>query len=267
MRLFYSFAIFSLLLISCSKDQGGAAAGGNGAGGNSGVKTPEPPFAVTVIGDSYSTYDGWNNVGNGFNKYYPTSSVPDITDVSQTWWHQLCQTPEFDLEKLNTYSGSTISYKKGTTLFPNMDKRAFCARLTRTDMGSPEVILIFGGTNDSWHNTDDDIGSYKYEGWVYEDLQKFRPAFAYMIATLKKNFPNAYIYNITNSGRNGMSEGGLTAAVADSMAEICKHYGIMNIVLSSTLDDGGKTSRHPNLKGMQIIYSQVYAALKKDLGL
>ena len=249
-------------IVSCSKS---GDSDNNGDTAGSGKNTIEPPFKFTVIGDSYSTYEGWNNANNnGFNVYYPTSSVPDVTDVSHTWWHQLLSTPEFELEKLNTYSGSTISQKKAETIYTQDDKRSFLGRLQRVDMGSPEVILIFGGTNDSWHNTDADLGSYKYEGIVQKDLTSFRPAFAWMLTSLKKNYPNARIYNITNSGRAGKEVGGLTQGVADSMEEICKHYNVPNIVLPSTLD-AGKTSRHPNRAGMKIIYEEVYKFLKEDL--
>ena len=228
--------------------------------------TPDekPVLKFTIVGDSYSTYDGWNNRGNGFAKYYPNSSVPDVSDVAYTWWHKLHYTSEFQLEKLNTYSGSTVSYKKGSTIFEEGDKRSFCARLTKTDMGNPDVIMVFGGTNDAWNNTDADLGEYKYADFSQSDLVYFRPAFAYMIDYLIKNYPDARIYNITNSGRGGKSTGGLTQGIADSMDEICKHYNIRNIVLPSTLD-AGKTSNHPNKEGMNIIFDEVYKVLKSDL--
>ena len=253
-------ALLSFCAFSCAKP-------GNGGADDSAPETPatpELPLEFTVIGDSYSTYEGWNNAGNnGFAVYYPRTAVPDVTDVSHTWWHQLHSTDEFELEKLNTYSGSVISYRKGNVL-EHGDKRSFLARLTRADMGSPDVILILGGTNDSWHNTDADLGEYKYEDIVQKDLSSFRPAFAWLLISLKKNYPNAKIYNITNSGRGGMDVGGLTQGVADSMEEICRHLNVPNIILPSTLD-AGKTSRHPNKAGMKIIFDEVYSQLKKDL--
>ena len=255
-------AALAFCAFSCTKPDNGEK--DNSGTGNGEPAKPELPLEFTVIGDSYSTYEGWNNAGNnGFAVYYPRTAVPDVTDVSHTWWHQLHSTDEFELEKLNTYSGSVISYRKGCVLEQG-DKRSFLARLTRADMGSPDVILILGGTNDSWHNTDADLGEYKYEGIVQKDLSYFRPAFAWLLISLQRNYPNAKIYNITNSGRGGMDVGGLTQGVADSMAEICKHLNVPNIILPSTLD-AGKTSRHPNKAGMKIIFDEVYAQLKKDL--
>ena len=258
-------AMLAICAFSCTKPDNSGTVNGDDGSGSTTPEKPELPLDFTVIGDSYSTYEGWNNAnGNGFNVYYPTTSVPDVTDVSHTWWHQLLSTPEFELEKLNTYSGSTISYKKKDQIYAQGDKRAFLGRLQRTDMGSPDIILIFGGTNDSWHNTDADLGTYKYEGIVQSDLSTFRPAFAWMLSSLQKNHPKARIYNITNSGRGGMDTAGLTQGVADSMIEICKHYNVTNIILPSTLD-AGKTSRHPNKEGMKIIFEEVYKVLKQDL--
>lgn len=227
-------------------------------------KTDKQILKFTIIGDSYSTYDGWNNKGNDFATYYPTSSVTDVSDVAYTWWYKLHYTPEFQLEKLNAYSGSTISYKKGSIVFKEGDKRSFCSRLSQSDMGNPDVIMIFGGTNDAWNNTDADLGYYKYDDFTQSDLEYFRPAFAYMIDYLIRNYPDARIFNITNSGRGGKPEGGLTQGIADSMEEICRHYNITNIILPSILDSG-KTNNHPNKEGMVIIFEQVYSALKKDL--
>ena len=168
----------ALCVASCTKPENGKT--DNPGTGNTPTE-PELPLEFTVIGDSYSTYEGWNNANNnGFAVYYPKTSVPDVTDVSHTWWHQLHSTDEFELEKLNTYSGSVISYRKGDVLQQG-DKKSFLARLTRADMGNPDVILIFGGTNDSWHNTDADLGEYKYEGIVQNDLSHFRPAFAWLL--------------------------------------------------------------------------------------
>ena len=55
------------------------------------------------------------------------------------------------------------------------------------------------------------------------DLYSFRPAFCYLLASLKQLYPVARIYNITNSE--------LSEEVTDSMDEICRHYGIENIRL------------------------------------
>ncbi|MBE6201976.1 MAG: hypothetical protein E7134_07355 [Rikenellaceae bacterium] len=109
---------------------------------------------VTIIGDSYSTFEGWSNKdlggnANGYYVYYPTEAT-DVTSVEQTWWWQLCNTEEFKLEVNNSFSSSTIC----NTWYGNTDVTgqdlAFINRVGKNQRGidyngNPEIILIFGG--------------------------------------------------------------------------------------------------------------------------
>lgn len=68
--------IFSFLMLSCDRNPGGTQPDGDGAGDDNDVVELELPLSVTIIGDSYSTFEGWNNAGgNGFAVYYPKTSV------------------------------------------------------------------------------------------------------------------------------------------------------------------------------------------------
>lgn len=217
---------------------------------------------VTIIGDSYSTFEGWSNKdkagnANGYYVYYPTTAT-DVTKVEQTWWWQLCNTEEFKLEVNNSFSSSTIS----NTWYGNADVTGqdlgFTNRIGLNSRGvdyngDPEIILILGGTNDSWAGVK--MGEYVYEDWTTEELRCFRPAFAKLLAELKEHYPNAEIYNISNEHTNGVP--GLTDAVATSIGYICKHYGVPNIVLKNI----AKSDNHPSVAGMNSIFEQVYAVL------
>lgn len=210
---------------------------------------------VSIIGDSYSTFEGWSNVdlsgnGNGFAVYYPAL---DVTSVQRTWWYMLCQKPEFEFEANNSYSGSVICntwYGGGDV---TGDNRSFITRAGKSYNGNPDIILILGGTNDSWAGSP--IGDYVYEDWTYDDLLCFRPGFAKLLATLQETYPDAKIYNIQNDGDSGVP--GLTAPVASSMPYICKHYKVPNIILRDIAKEDG----HPTYAGMQAICSQVYDVL------
>ena len=106
---------------------------------------------------------------------------------------------------------------------------------------------MFGGTNDCWARSP--IGEYRYADWDKACLYTFRPAFAYLLHHLKELYPNARICNITNSE--------LSEAVTSSMAEICRHYGVQNVLLH----DIDKQEGHPSIRGMQAICEQVSQAL------
>ena len=127
--------------------------------------------------------------------------------------------------------------------------RSFITRIH--NLGTPDIILVFGGTNDSWAGAP--IGVYQYDGWTKADLYSFRPAFCYLLASLKQLYPAARIYNITNSE--------LSEEVPDSMDEICRHYGIENI----RLHDIDKQWGHPSVQGMQSIDAQVWESVSPIL--
>ena len=99
----------------------------------------------------------------------------------------------YQLEKNNSWGGTTIC---GTGYFRrDVSASAF---LSRVDMlGEPDIIFLFGGTNDAWARSP--IGEYQYADWTKEDCMNFRPALACLLDTLRKRYPNAKIYSIQNS--------------------------------------------------------------------
>jgi len=168
----------------------------------------------------------------------------DVHSVEQTWWHQFVTKMGYELVCNNSFSGSTIchtGYNK-----EDYTDRSFITRLHH--LGNPDIILIFGGTNDSWAGVP--IGEYQYEGWTNADLYNFRPAFAYMLHNLRQLYPQAKIYNITNSE--------LSEAVTVSADEICRHYNVPNLLLKDVEKQWG----HPSVKGMEAICNQLIDLVK-----
>ncbi len=205
---------------------------------------------VSVLGDSYSTYGGYvtpatnlcwyNGVDGGKNKQN------DVKGVEQMWWHHFIREHGYRLECNNSYSGSTVcltGYRK-----EDFSDRAFITRLL--NLGHPDIIFVFGGTNDSWAAVP--IGEYKYAGWTKSELYSFRPAFCYLLASLKELYPDACIYNITNSG--------LSDVITSSMDEICRHYGVTNIRLKNI----DKQLGHPSVEGMKSISKQLWQAIAPE---
>lgn len=204
---------------------------------------------VSILGDSYSTFYG---------HVFPAANlcwygVPgekrenNVTKVEETWWYRFVNEHGFQLERNNSYSGSTVchtGYEKA-----DYSDRSFITRIH--NLGNPDIILVFGGTNDSWAGAP--IGVYQYEGWTKADLYSFRPAFCYLLASLKQLYPEAQIYNITNSE--------LSEEITNSMNEICRHYGIENICLR----DVDKQEGHPSIQGMESISRQLWKSLSRAL--
>ena len=192
--------------------------------------------SVSILGDSYSTFDGYMYPDTNA-VWFDTSMKhkTDVNSVKQTWWYKFIKENNYKLEVNNSFSGATIcntGYNK-----QDYTSRSFITRMN--NLGSPDMILIFGATNDSWAGAP--IGKYKYAGWSKEELYEFRPAMAYMLAYMLGRYPNVEIYFILNSE--------LDKTINESVKTICKHYNVSCI----ELNDIDKKSGHPSIKGMSQI--------------
>ena len=200
---------------------------------------------VAVLGDSYSTFEGSIPKGNAI--WYFKRNNPNQTDVNrveQTWWAQLIERKGWELLMNNSYSGSTIcntGYNK-----EDYSDRSFTKRMDNLG-GNPDIIFIFGATNDSWAHAP--IGEFKYENITKDDLWSFRPAMAYMLDWMTKHYAQSDIYFLLNDG--------LSQEVTESSKLICQHYGVKCIELKGI----HKMAGHPSVKGMQQIADQIEQAM------
>lgn len=201
---------------------------------------------VSILGDSYSTFSGYVSPEKNLCFYRPKSKFPnDVHDVKKTWWWMFIDEHKYELSKNNSYSGATIC----NTGYARNDysDRSFVTRMK--NIGNPDILFIFGGTNDCWASSP--LGDFQYSNWSKRDLNKFRPAFAYMLHYLRITHPQMRIINICNSDLEGDYN--------SSMAEICKHYNIENIQLT----DINKQYKHPSIQGMKQILEQIDKGMGK----
>lgn len=201
---------------------------------------PEP-FKVSILGDSYSTFEGW--VPEGYLYWYkpvPKEGRPtDVTEVDQTWWKIYLDSNGYELETNNSYSGSTIC----NTGYGGKDysDQSF---VNRADLlGDPDQIIVFGGTNDAW--ADSPLGEYVWSDWTERDLYSYRPATAYLVVRLQELYPDADLLFLINDE--------IKDEVKEATAAICDHYGVRYI----QLEDIDKLSLHPSQKGMRQIADQI----------
>ena len=203
--------------------------------------------AVSILGDSYSTFEGYVTPETNEMWYYAQGERgrTDVMDVRQTWWHQLITRQGWKFCVNNSYSGSTISYSGYSG--NDYSKRSF---LTRMDnLGCPDIIFIFGATNDSWAGAP--IGEYQYENLSKANFWTFRPAMARMLEWMTNRYVGTDIYFLLNDG--------LSNDINESVKTICQHYGVKCI----ELHDIDKQSGHPSVKGMRRIADQIIEALGK----
>lgn len=200
---------------------------------------------ISVLGDSYSTYQGYIPDGNAVWYHQPRDAKnTDVESVRQTWWWQVVSNGGYLLERNDSYSGSTIGYTGYNG--DDYSDRSFITRLPR--LGSPDILLIFGNTNDSWCGAK--VGEYMYEAITRNDLYFYRPALARLLSEAKDRYPNVRIYFIQNSE--------LRDEIVESTKVICDHYNIPIIQLV----DIEKQAGHPNINGMKAIAEQVLSAIR-----
>lgn len=202
--------------------------------------------SVSILGDSYSTFEGYLTPDTNSIFYFarPDTAITDVASATQTWWYMFIKENGYRLCVNNSFSGATISFHGYS--HRDYSDRSFVTRLT--NLGCPDIIFVFGATNDCWAGSP--IGNFKYADWSRQDLGTFRPAMACMLHRLLERYVNTEIYFILNDG--------LSKEITSSCKEICAHYGVKCIALSGI----DKKSGHPTIKGMRQITDQIERALK-----
>ena len=196
---------------------------------------------VSVLGDSYSTFEGCIPEGN--EPWYGTEMGNDVKDPSQTWWAQLINDNGMVLELNNSWSGATIC----NTGYNGEDYtvRSF---LTRSENlgNNPDLIFVFGGTNDDWARSP--LGEFNGS-----DMFTVRPAAKAMLRNIKTNYPEALCMVIINTEMKEDVENAIIAA--------CETEGVPYV----KLHDIDKQYGHPSINGMKQISSQVWKATAPKL--
>ena len=222
------------------------------------------PFAgkkLSIMGDSISTFSGHIPSGNAV--YYPNG---DITDVRQTWWKKLLDKTGMTLEVNNSWSGSRLTNGRGESSMFNAESRY-------GNLGNPDIIMVFGGTNDFWQGNDHaKLGEYNLSVTATKDLQYFKQAYQNLIEKLQTNYPNAVIYILVPIQRDlsyftKNNEGWSLQELWNTCREIGDMYAVNVIDLSKCginyynysqyLVDG----THPKESGMELICDYIYRHL------
>lgn len=209
--------------------------------------------SISILGDSYSTFANW--IPEGYAIWYnSTSEKTDVHQVEDTWWWKLCDKTHCTLLMNSSFSGSTIC----NTGYKGKDatRTSFITRMKK-DLGEekvlsakPQIIFVFGGTNDSWANSP--LGTPQYSDWNTDNLFQTFPAACYMFDYLKRWNPGAKIIFISNNA--------LKKDFYKGMKEICAHYDIDLIQLENIQ----KQSGHPNIEGMENISEQIISFLNRE---
>ena len=208
---------------------------------------------VFILGDSYSTFEGYNP--EGYDVWYNNEAKDcnDLCRVEDCWWYRFFEKAPATLVRNCSYSGTTIC----NTGYNGEDCRnkSFIARLDRLiaegyfNDNKIDTMIIFGSTNDCWAGSP--VGEEKLSDWSEEDLYKVYPAFSYMLKRAKDAMGDGRVVFILNYG--------LTPEFFGNFEKSCRHFGVEFLPLSEFQIGGG----HPTAQGMAEICDQVIEYFSK----
>ena len=223
------------------------------------VKPDSKEIHFSVLGDSFSAYEG--TVDPETNDVYPYNQA-GLTGPEQMWFSQVSNSTGWVIERNNSFSGALIcnfdDYNSGSYFAPY-------SYLCRMDnLGHPDVIFVFGGTNDIYRHTP--LGDYVYDNWTTEQLCAFRPGLAYLFDGLKRQYPLAELYCLIDMElciNDSTIDDETRQAFIESMHRVAEHYQVKCIDIYGIK----KTLWHPDVEGQEIIASQVIEALEIDFNI
>lgn len=203
---------------------------------------------TVILGDSYSTFEGYIPSENSVWYTKGGHSNTDVTDVEQTWWKLIENSNSGNKILLNESSSGTTVCNTGYGGSDYSD-RSFITRLDKLinsgyfTKNKVDTLFVFGGTNDAWAGSP--AGEIKYADWTSDDKKKSIPAFCYLLDRIKKASPETNIICIFNTS--------LTEELTAGYTKACEHYGADYVSLNVIDKLGG----HPSVKGMKQIEEQI----------
>ena len=206
---------------------------------------------VGVIGDSISSFSGI--IPSGYKAYYPKSDC-DVDKWTKTYWGILINEYwDADLDVNCSWSGGCVAPGvSGKTVGSDFVTRC-------TDFVNPDVILLFGGTNDAIASNGVALGDYNYD-LPFGSLDtncRFRDSYIAVIKAIQANYPAAKIIIILGDH--------VTGEYATSVEEIAKHYEIPYVDFRGDDNVTKYSGSHPNYNGMKYMAKKIYEDTKDYL--
>lgn len=162
---------------------------------------------ISFLGDSLSTFK--DNIPFGNATYYPNDNN-DVTLVEQTWWMNLVNNSNAQLEINNSFSGSKVSGSEGSSYTKRVE-----------NLGNPDYIIIHGGTNDIWQNVP--VGTLHFD-LSKDNLNKneFADSYDLMIRECRELYPHANIILVIPHN--------VSVEYTSIIEEISVHYNLFGLV-------------------------------------
>ena len=230
---------------------------------------------ISFMGDSISTFEGWNNNAQHNSTladnrvYYNASDNPkwqNWLSVNETWWKRTVDKLGLSHCVNNSYSGSQVT--SGGS-YPNETGNGSRAENLHNDITDviPDIIVIYMGTND-------------YQNQI--NIDTFYDNYAAMIQKIKDKYPDADIYLCKLHNYDYVTAGKAIAPVVynEKIEAIAANYGC-NLVdfyngtgvtpenleyytVDLLIDRNDISLVHPNAAGMGKMYECLKDALAQN---
>lgn len=248
------------------------------------------PFAgkvVSVLGDSISAMRGYIPVADGWNlNHDPQYSPGSSFGVNDMWWKIVIDRLGAKLGICDAWDGTTVrntvttdSGKTGPNTYIGSSTRL----INLASNGTPDLILVYAGTNDTRSITTSSAGTFdatkEYvpmtEDELYTNITENTLANAYtaLIRKLQYLYPTAKIACICPAyGRPfGLYPQGRMMALK-VIRDVCDYFGVLfidpvkaGLNINNTYNGVYtyfKDGIHPNKDGMKLIGDYVYKQIK-----
>ena len=171
---------------------------------------------VAVLGDSISTFQGYNP--KGYSVYYtpPVQKQNDMRSVKDTWWSIFLEATGAYLFTNNSYSGSIVSGGRYPAI--GSEERL---RTLGSEVQKPDIILVYAGCND-WG--------------LGEPLNQFEGSYRLMLMKMKELYPKSriicgtlmrtYLKRNPSWGFPEAISGNPLSQYNDSIIRCCKSAGV-----------------------------------------
>ncbi len=141
---------------------------------------------LSILGDSVSTYDGYNP--EGYDVFYQgdTISKNGLAGVEDTWWYQVSRFFGMSVCMNNSFSGSRVTGDK----FPAASSEERYQKL-HNGIKKPDIVLIYLGFNDFGNGVR--IQKSGYKDLLTRGELFFENAYEIMLKGIKATYPKAYV--------------------------------------------------------------------------
>lgn len=209
---------------------------------------------ISILGDSISTYEGYNPIGYSVFYDYERTNEYGLTNVNNTWWMKVINALNGELCINNSFAGSTV-YKFSEY---SISAKERCQALHTQD-DEPDVILVYAGTNDCLAKM---------------PINDFYNAYDKMLKRIKERYKNAKIFSATLA-MGDLKEGAMLAdtyfnleAYSNVIKKVCvaNDVEVVDLLKHKTFYSANDY-RHPNKEGHELISKWWIEELKKHIEL